>query len=109
MPLNSAVQFTFILCEEVCKRQYELKDSKIIVVCLNFNELYPDISDSVNLVEQRPYPFSIPERENIRLRNLASSGENINRLIKELGIEALVDRNISMSNSELSRGEKSNL
>ena len=47
LPLDSDVQLTFILCEEVCKRQYELKNSKMIVVCLNFNELYPDISDDI--------------------------------------------------------------
>lgn len=62
--------------------------------------------DSVAFVEQNPYLFSISVRENIRLGNLVSSEENVNRIIKELGIEALVDRNISMSNSELSGGEK---
>ena len=47
LPLDSDIQLTFIPCEEVCKRQYELKNSKMIVVCLNFNELYPDISDDI--------------------------------------------------------------
>lgn len=62
--------------------------------------------DNIAFVEQDPYLFSTSVRENIRLGNLDSSDETINNVCKELELDALINEDVSISNNELSGGEK---
>ena len=62
--------------------------------------------DNFAFVEQDPYLFSVSVRDNIRLGNIGTSEEKLDRIIDELGIRYLTDRDISNANKELSGGEK---
>lgn len=56
--------------------------------------------------DQNPYLFTGSVRENIYLGNLEASENELDDVIREIGIEYLSSREISTGNNELSGGEK---
>jgi len=55
---------------------------------------------------QDPYLFGITMRENIHLGNLKASADEVDDILKQLGLDHLADRTVSLSQTELSGGEK---
>ncbi len=55
---------------------------------------------------QDPYLFGITARENVHLGNLEASAAEVDALLKQLGLDHLADRTISLGQTELSGGEK---
>ena len=55
---------------------------------------------------QDPYLFGITMRENVHLGNLKASADEVDDILKQLGLDHLADRTVSLSQTELSGGEK---
>ncbi len=55
---------------------------------------------------QDPYLFGITVRENVHLGNLEASDTEVDALLKQLGLDHLADRVVTLSQNELSGGEK---
>lgn len=72
-----------------------------------FNRISPESwRRQIAYAEQEPYLFAGSVKENIRLGNLSASDEEIEKTMDELGILYLSQREISMSQNDLSGGEK---
>ncbi len=56
--------------------------------------------------EQDPYLFSGTVRENIRLGNLRATEDELDEVIRAVGVEYLADREVTRANNSLSGGEK---
>lgn len=57
-------------------------------------------------VLQEPYMFEGSVKDNVQLGNLNSTSEEVNKAMSEVGIDYLAERKISMSQNDLSGGEK---
>lgn len=55
---------------------------------------------------QDPYLFSGTVRENIRLGNLNATEDELDKVIRAVGVESLADRDVTLDNNSLSGGEK---
>lgn len=62
--------------------------------------------ENIAFVEQDPYLFSISVLENIHLGRLNATETDLNRVVSELKLDYLIDRDVSITNKELSGGEK---
>ncbi len=55
---------------------------------------------------QDPYLFGISVRENVHLGNLKASADEVDDILKQLGLDHLANHTVSLSQTELSGGEK---
>ena len=70
----SDIQLTYVTYEELVEKQYELKSAEVIVVCMNFDGLYPNVLNDI--ASKKISPDDITE-------DLTKRSQELYSLIKE--------------------------
>ena len=79
----------------LCLNKIELRDCSIV-----------EWREQFAFVEQEPYLFSGTIRENIRIGNLSTTDVQLDAVIHEVGIDSIVNKEVSLNQNTLSGGEK---
>lgn len=84
--LVSDIQLTYVPYEELAEKQDELQGAKVIVVCMNFNELYPNVF--TDIASKKILPDDITKNSIKRSQELYSFlKENSNANVLWFGFE----------------------